>query len=66
MMAGQTFVWGKDRATARALLDACDRLGIDQHVVQTQEEGFVVPDAVADEAQSEIAAGAAPPPGQEF
>lgn len=50
---GETFVAGKDRDTARALLAAADDLGIDRMVVRTANGGFVVPDAVYDRMQEQ-------------
>lgn len=44
-----TFVFGKDQATARALLDAARQLGLDTGVVLTADNGFVVPTAVWDQ-----------------
>lgn len=65
---GTTHVMGKDRATARALLAACDRLGVDQAEVRTNAHGFDVPDEVADEAAPYLGAGAPEPPndGEQF
>jgi len=48
---GQTYVPGKDTELARALLDACDRIGVDQHEVRATDEGFILPSEVWDEAQ---------------
>lgn len=48
---GETFVAGKDQETARALLAACDEVGIDQAEVRTVNGGFIVPNAVWDAAQ---------------
>lgn len=48
---GETFVQGKDRETARALLDAADRLGVEHIEVKTVNRGFIVPNAVWDDVQ---------------
>lgn len=45
---GETFVEGRSPETARALLDACDRVGVPQETVRTSIAGYYVPDAVAD------------------
>lgn len=49
-VVGETFVQGKSPQTARALLNACDELGIDRHEVRTVTGGFIVPNAVYDHA----------------
>lgn len=47
---GKTFVYGTSPENARALLAAARRLGLDASIaVRTVEDGFVVPNAVADE-----------------
>jgi hypothetical protein len=46
---GETYVPGKDRETARALLAACDERGVDQSVVRTVTGGFIVPNEVYDQ-----------------
>jgi hypothetical protein len=48
---GETFVWGRDSKTARALLDAAARVGIDPQTVRTTRDGYIVPDAVWDAMQ---------------
>lgn len=48
---GETFVQGKDSATARALLGAAADLGIDPLSIRTVSRGFVVPNEVWDHAQ---------------
>lgn len=48
LMVGETYVSGKDQATARALLDAAAALGLPSLVVRTAARGFIVPDAVYD------------------
>lgn len=54
---GQTFVSGKDRHVARALLESAERLeGYDAMDVRTVQNGFVVPDAVADDAREALEA----------
>lgn len=53
---GQTFVQGKDQETARRLLDAAARVGVDVQEVRTVNGGFVVPDAVWDATQEQLAA----------
>jgi hypothetical protein len=52
---GETFVAGKDQATARALLAACDTLGVQRWSVRTGARGFVVPNAVYDQYASDQA-----------
>lgn len=52
---GETFVAGKDQATARALLDACAALGMQAWNVRTGAHGFVVPNAVYDRYASDQA-----------
>lgn len=47
---GETFVQGKTPQTARALLNACDELGVDRIEVRTITGGFIVPNAVYDTA----------------
>ena len=49
ILVGQTYVHGRNPETARALLLACDRLGVDRTVPAATDSGFIVPDAVADE-----------------
>lgn len=49
---GETYVNGKDAQTARDLLAAADRLGLDRGVVRTVQGGFVVPDPVWDDVAS--------------
>ena len=46
---GETFVAGKTPETARALLAACDTLGMARFNVRTGARGFVVPNAVYDQ-----------------
>lgn len=48
-----TFVFGKDQATARALLDAAEALGHRPEVVRTVDNGFLVPDDVWDRVQEQ-------------
>lgn len=57
-VVGETFVNGKDRGTARALLDACDRLGVTRQVVRSARGGFIVPDEVWDAVRQDQAADA--------
>jgi hypothetical protein len=45
---GQTYVWGHDRDTARALLTAADVVGVPRASVRFNGAGFIVPDAVFD------------------
>lgn len=45
---GETFVWGRDPKTARALIDAAERAGVDPQSVRTTRDGYIVPDAVWD------------------
>lgn len=47
---GFTAIVGKDRKTARALLDAAAELGHGPEVVRTTINSFVVPDAVYEQA----------------
>lgn len=54
---GETFVQGKTQATARALLDAADQLGLDRNTVRAVTGGFIVPNEVWDLAESTINAG---------
>lgn len=54
---GQTFVSGRDKHVARALLESAERLdGYDVMDVRTVQNGFVVPDAVADDAREALQA----------
>lgn len=53
---GETFVQGKDRETARALLDAAEALQLDPSVVRTATNGFIVPNPVYDRVLAEHAA----------
>lgn len=53
---GFTKIGGKDRETARALLDAADALGENRLVVQTTIDGFIVPDAVYEKAAPALGA----------
>lgn len=46
---GEAFVYGVNQETAQALLEAADRVGVDQHLVRVSDGGFIVPEAVADE-----------------
>lgn len=55
-VVGETYVMGKDRETARRLLDAADAAGVDQQEVRTVTGGFVVPNAVYDAMQEALAA----------
>lgn len=52
----ETYVMGKDRETARRLLDAADAAGVDQQEVRTVTGGFIVPNAVYDAMQETLAA----------
>lgn len=52
---GETFVQGKDRATARALLDAAAALELDPSVVRAVTNGFIVPNPVYDRVLAEHA-----------
>lgn len=52
----ETYVMGKDRETARRLLDAADAAGVDQQEVRTVTGGFIVPNAVYDAMQEALAA----------
>lgn len=45
---GETFVNGKTRDNARALLASADALGIDRTCVVASRGGFIVPNAVYD------------------
>lgn len=46
---GQTFVWGRTRPAAQALLAAAEQAGLDPaEAVKTTAQGFVVPDEVYD------------------
>ena len=63
---GQTYVHGKDPATARALLDACDRVGVDRTVPHATDSGFIVPDAVADEWERDTNTPTWAPEGSRF
>lgn len=51
---GETFVWGKDKHTARALLEASARTGHEASEVRTKQNGFVVPDEVAEAASEAL------------
>lgn len=58
--SGETFINGRGRDTARALLAAAESLGLDPSiVVRTTSAGYIVPDAVAD-------AAATPDPAEVF
>jgi hypothetical protein len=46
-----TYIPGNSPALGKRLLEACVNLRVDQRVVRTQDSGFLVPDAVADEAE---------------
>jgi hypothetical protein len=46
---GYTYVHGRSRDNARALLDAARRLGLDPSTVRTRDGGYEVPNAIADE-----------------
>lgn len=48
---GETFVWGQDRDTALALLNAAEAVGVHPHEVRTVRGGFIVPDQVYDAMQ---------------
>jgi hypothetical protein len=48
---GETYVQGKDQATAQLLLRAARELELDTLVVRTARAGFVVPSEVWDKAQ---------------
>lgn len=61
MQPGETFLWGRDSATARVLLAAAEEVGLDAYVVRTTDTGFIVPDAVANQAAERLAAEPAPP-----
>jgi hypothetical protein len=63
---GKTEISGKDRATARALLDAAARLGLGPEVVQTTIRSFVVPDEVYEEAADELQADHPTPSTEQF
>lgn len=45
---GETFVQGKDRDTARALLAAAAELDLDPTVIRVVGHGFIVPNDVFD------------------
>lgn len=53
---GETFVNGKDQATAAGLLAACRALGLPTLLVRTTASGFVVPSAVYDQYANDTAA----------
>lgn len=48
---GETFVSDKSQQMARDLLAAADELGMDPITVRTTNAGFIVPEAVWDQAQ---------------
>jgi len=48
---GMTYIPGNTPALGKRLLEACANLRLDHRVVRTQDSGFIVPDAVADEAE---------------
>jgi hypothetical protein len=52
---GEMYVSGRDGETARALLAAADRAGVDQHTVRTVEDGFIIPETVGDEYEKGLA-----------
>lgn len=51
VLVGDVFVSEKTQDMARALLAACDDLGVDRIAVRTVTNGFIVPEAVWDHAQ---------------
>lgn len=51
---GETFVWGLDKHTARALLAAAKRVGLDPLHVRTTQNGFIVPNVVAEAASDAL------------
>lgn len=51
---GETLVQGKSADTARSLLAAARDLGMDTGVVRTVTGGFVVPNAVWDQAEQDL------------
>lgn len=57
-----TFVAGLDRDTARALLAIAEDLGLPRESVQTQADGFIVPDAIGDAYSASLVKKASPPP----
>lgn len=59
---GETFVQGKDQATAQGLLAAAAALGLEPLVVRAVSHGFIVPNEVYDRAQAQHQAD----PGLEF
>lgn len=56
MTPDETYVHGRDPATARALLAAAASLGLSKHVVLTTDGGFIVPDKVWDVAEAALSA----------
>lgn len=55
---GETFVYGRDQQTARALLNAAASLGIEAQEVRAVGNGFIVPNAVWDTMQEQQTADA--------
>lgn len=49
MREGLTYVPGRSADTAKALIEAADRAGVERRHVRTQQRGYIVPDAVAEE-----------------
>jgi hypothetical protein len=52
-MSEDVFVQGQDQATAEKLLKAAEDVGLDPAVVRTSEDGFLVPEDVANAAYPE-------------
>lgn len=52
VLVGEVFVSEKTQDMARALLTACDDLGVDRIAVRTVTNGFIVPEEVWEKAES--------------
>lgn len=63
---GETFVQGKDRDTARALLAAARDLDYDESVIRVVGHGFIVPNAVFDLMYDATATTTEGPSGLDF
>lgn len=48
---GEVYVHGRSRELARELIDTARGLGVHPHTVRAVDEGFIVPEAVADEVE---------------
>jgi hypothetical protein len=49
---GETFIYGRSKDRARRLLEACERVGVDRKLVRSTDDGYVVPNVVAEELEA--------------